>query len=135
MQKIFSIMIVSAILFLCVDSLFAQVKNKESQKVHKAFLSENSLLRLRFESRFQSTLQFDFSPNKYVDEKNIPLPLEMLPGLFAQKNNLNKALQLQKKWLNENKLGVVGHILQYAEFAATGYLLYAHLKKYKDEYK
>jgi len=134
MRKIFSIIIDFTILFLCFGNTIAQVKKEKSPKVNKAFISENSLLKLKFELSFQSNLQMNFLPNKYKNDKNILLPVEMLPAFYKQKNNLSMALQLQRKWLNENKLGVVGKILGYANFAAVGYLLYTHLKKYKDDY-
>jgi len=134
MHKIFSIIIIFTILFLCFGNSIAQVKKEKSPKVHKAFISENSLLKLKFELSFQPNLQVNFLPNKYSNDKNILLPVEMLPAFYKQKNNLNQALQLQRKWLNENKLGVVGQILRYANFAAVGYLLYTHIKKYKDDY-
>ncbi len=142
MQKLFLI-IIGTILFFCLSSVNGQTKNKNSKKGMVPFLYENHLLNLKFEANIQSNIQFEFFLRKFsnfnqsafLDNSKIPLPIEMLPAFYKEKNNLSNALQLERKWLNENKLGLFGQILGYANFAAAGYLLYTHLKKYKEDYK
>lgn len=50
------------------------------------------------------------------------------------RQNLKNTIQMQTNFMGANDLGVFGDILLYTNFAAAGYVLYQHLKKYKDEY-
>lgn len=48
--------------------------------------------------------------------------------------NIKNAIKMQPNFMGANDLGVFGDILLYTNFAAAGYVLYQHIKKYKDEY-
>jgi hypothetical protein len=81
----------------------------------------------------QSFFMEFLSYNRMKISKDIAL--DMLPSLYYSDNYLEFALKEQYKWRTENKLGIMGEILTYLNIAATGYLLYEHFRRYKEDYK
>jgi len=148
MQKIYSTIIFLSVLFLWGNNSIAQSVNADSTSGGSSFHSESSFLSLKFNTAIRSNpfysnyidskfLYHQIGNDRDLQEKSEStlLPLNMLTAFYKQKNNLSQALQLQRKWASEQNLGFVGKVLGYVNAAAVGYLLYSHLKKYKDEYK
>ncbi|MBU1100486.1 MAG: hypothetical protein KKA84_08795 [Bacteroidetes bacterium] len=71
----------------------------------------------------------DISPGLNFTPGNIPSE-----NFEMGRQNLKNSIQMQTNFMGANDLGVFGDILLYTNFAAAGYVLYQHLKKYKDEY-
>lgn len=138
-----------AIIIFLVEQVYSQTEVSVAAKTDTVGLQKENLVRLSLNTALKSNpFYFDFEDfqlynqtfilenlSKYYFTKQQNVPLEMLPSLQASNNSLNFALKEQYKFRTAGKLGVFGEILYYVNFAAVGYLLYEHLRTFKDEYK
>ncbi|MBK8944527.1 MAG: hypothetical protein IPM32_04565 [Ignavibacteriae bacterium] len=98
-------------------------------------------LRLNDNSLYISPL-FSFKMPIYEDPHSqliLPNFEEQIPqteaiSIMQLRNNINQSLQIYKKGLNKNDLGVVGDILGYTNAAAAIGLAAYHVYKYKEHY-
>lgn len=135
--------------FIITASIFAQTTEEiiDSTKI-EAF--ENSFNRFRISQELEANpFYFDvhnkymlISPQQYwtnINFNKLPLPItpELAQRMMADQihSDLSRALSIKNTIRKNQSLGVLTEILTYASFAATGALLYQHLKMYSKEYK
>lgn len=124
---------------LVFSTLISFAQNNTSQDSIKN-ISEYKL-RLNNNSEFISPL-FSFKLPIYEDPYSqliLPNFEEQIPqteavSVMQLRNNINQSLQIYRKGMIKNDLGVVGDILGYTNAAAAIGLAAYHVYKYKDHY-
>lgn len=140
---IFFLILITTSIFAQVDTTIVQdtlvnANRSSTQLKYSIFKAiENNPFyfnRLQYEhNSFLIPFDFNFYDNLDINDYT-QTPLSMISNMDDKRMGINHALSLQRRWAEQNSLGILGQVLGYANAAAAATLLYFHLKKYHKEY-